>query len=427
MKRISAMAFLVGAAAIFAAACGGRGKAATLTVWALGREGEVLPALVGEFERAHPALRVAVQQIPWTAAHEKLLTAYVGESMPDVMEIGNTWVPEFAAIKALKPIDAEAGHSSALAASDFFPGAWDSNIVDGHLYGIPWYVDTRILFYRTDLLARAGVSGPPRTWTEWIDSLRKLKAAAPPGGFAILLPTDEWAQPIILGMQLRSGLLRDGGRYGDFEAPPFRRAFEFYVDLFRDGFAPAVSNVQVANVYQQFAHGDFAMYITGPWNLGEFRRRLPRELASRWTTAPLPGPGADGEAVSIAGGASLTISASTKHPAEAWKLVEFLSSTEAQARFHELTGDLPARVAAWQAPALANDRLARAFWDQLHRVRPLPKVPECEHIARKVAEYAEMAIRGRMTTGEALAALDRDTDLILEKRRDLLARRRGGS
>jgi multiple sugar transport system substrate-binding protein len=42
-----------------------------------------------------------VQQIPWTAAHEKLLTAYVGESTPDIAQMGNTWIPEFHAVRAL--------------------------------------------------------------------------------------------------------------------------------------------------------------------------------------------------------------------------------------------------------------------------------------------------------------------------------------
>src|SRR5262245_5993603 len=47
--------------------------------WAFGREGEVVRELVPEFEKRHPEIRVEVQQIPWTAAHEKLLTAYVGD------------------------------------------------------------------------------------------------------------------------------------------------------------------------------------------------------------------------------------------------------------------------------------------------------------------------------------------------------------
>ena len=60
--------------------------------------------------------------------------------------------------------------------------------------------------------------------------------------------------------------------------PEFRRAFDFYLSFFRDGLAPAFSNSQIANIYQQFAAGDFAMYITGPWNVGEFRRKLPPEV-----------------------------------------------------------------------------------------------------------------------------------------------------
>src|SRR5215813_1552723 len=68
-----------------------------LEFWGLGREGEVVSALIPQFERENPGIHVTVQQIPWTAAHEKLLTAYVGESTPDVAQMGNTWVPEFVA------------------------------------------------------------------------------------------------------------------------------------------------------------------------------------------------------------------------------------------------------------------------------------------------------------------------------------------
>src|SRR2546423_1744658 len=72
-----------------------------LEFWGLGHEGEVVAQLIGDFERANPGIHVVVQQIPWSAAHEKLLTAYVGQSTPDVAQMGNTWIPEFAAIRAL--------------------------------------------------------------------------------------------------------------------------------------------------------------------------------------------------------------------------------------------------------------------------------------------------------------------------------------
>src|ERR1700756_961095 len=72
-----------------------------LEFWALGSEGELVRNLIPEFERRNPGIHVVVQQIPWNAAHEKLLTAYVGEATPDMAQMGNTWMPEFVAIRAL--------------------------------------------------------------------------------------------------------------------------------------------------------------------------------------------------------------------------------------------------------------------------------------------------------------------------------------
>src|SRR5256714_12437619 len=91
----------------------------TLRIWAMGREGEVLSQLMPGFEKAHPDIHVEVQQIPWTAAHEKLLTAYVGEATPDIAMLGNTWVPEFVALNALEPLDSLVNRSRAIRRDDF--------------------------------------------------------------------------------------------------------------------------------------------------------------------------------------------------------------------------------------------------------------------------------------------------------------------
>src|SRR5258708_5534626 len=122
-----------------------------LEFWGLGREGEVVKDLIPEFERRNPGIKVTVQQIPWTAAHEKLLTADVGESTPDLAQMGNTWIPEFVAMRALADLGPFA--DAVIDKRDYFAGVWDTNVVGRVLYGIPWYVDTRVVFYRTDILA----------------------------------------------------------------------------------------------------------------------------------------------------------------------------------------------------------------------------------------------------------------------------------
>ena len=124
-----------------------------LRFWAMGREGEVVGELLGDFQREHPKLQVRVEKLPWSAAHEKLLTAFAGDAMPDIAQLGNTWIAELAALGALEPLQPWAD-AAGIAAADHFDGIWRTNQVDGALYGVPWYVDTRLLFYRTDLFAR---------------------------------------------------------------------------------------------------------------------------------------------------------------------------------------------------------------------------------------------------------------------------------
>lgn len=412
------------ALALSLTACSGAdaSQQVTLRFWAFGREGEVVQQLVRDFERENPRIRVVVQQIPWTAAQEKLVTAVVGDATPDVAQLGNTWIPQFAALDAILPLDSQVARSAALDSGRYFPGIWATNQVAGRLYGIPWYVDTRLLFYRTDLFARAGYDSVPLTWAAWREALVAVQRRQGPGRWAIFLPTNEWTQPVIFGLQAGSPLLRDGGRYGAFSAPAFRRAFDFYVGLYRAGLAPIAGSNDLGNVYQEFARGTIAMWITGPWNIGEMKRRLPAELQDRWATAPMPGPTGAASGVSLAGGASLVVFRRSRSAAEAWRLVEFLSRPEQQLRFYRLAGDLPARREAWQMGALDTARYTRAFWTQLQRVVPTPKVPEWELIATRIYETAERVIRGGAPVGPALEQLDRTVNEILEKRRFLLAR-----
>ena len=420
MTRLAAVCALVVLGAGCARASGD--PTTTLRFWGMGREGEVVAELMPEFERENPGIRVRVQQIPWTAAHEKLLTAHVGDATPDVAQLGNTWVPEFVALDALERLEPWVARSSVVLRPAYFEGIWETNVVGGELYGIPWYVDTRVIFYRTDLLRAAGYDSVPGTWAAWRDAMEKLRARAGPGRYAIFLPTNEWPQPVILGLQAGSPLLKDDGRYGAFSDSAFRRAFEFYVGLFRDSLAPPVANTQIANMYQEFARGTFAMLITGPWNIGEFRRRMPPELQDKWATAPLPGPTGAASGVSHAGGSSLVLFRASEHKTAAWKLIEFLSRPEQQLRFWRLTGDLPARREAWQDPALIGDSHTRAFYEQLQRVEPLPQVPEIELIVTKVFETGERAVQGGVPVARALADLDRQVDLLLEKRRWMMDR-----
>ena len=410
---------LLVALALLALTCANQqANTTSIEFWGLGREGEVVIELLPQFHRENPNIRVDVQQIPWSAAHEKLLTAHVGDSFPDVTQIGNTWIPELATLRAIEPLNARVAASKIIRKSDYFPGIWETNVVREELFGVPWYVDTRVLFYRTD-----AIKHPPRTWSEWIAIMERLKRESrDPHYFPLLMPTNEWPQPVILAVQRGAELVTYEGE-ARFEDPRFLDGFSFYLDIFRRRLAPAISNSQVANLYQQFGTREFDMFVSGPWDVGNLRDRLPPEMQSKWSTAPMPAPdGTPYPGASLSGGSSLVISSRSRKQDACWKLIEFLSRPEIQMRFYELSGDLPAHRAAWAAPKLANDKQIAAFRIQLDHTVALPRIPEWENVATSIFEYGQLATRGRYNAREASLELDKKVDGMLEKRRWVLAR-----
>ena len=422
---VNRRAVLTGLAGLTAATLGcsaRRSGKSRLRFWAVGREGEVAAELIREFSAQNPDIDVEVQKLPFSAAHEKLLTAYAGDTLPDVCQLGNTWVPEFAALNALYPLDDEVGQSAVVRKDDYFSGFFEANRVRSVLYGVPWYVDTRLMFYRRDLLQQAGFNAPPRSWPEWSTMLGAIKDMVGKDRYAVLLPINEFEPLLVLALQQPQEVLRDEGRWGNFRSADFRRALTFYNDMFVRGWAPRMSNTQISNVWDEFGHGYFSFYISGPWNIAEFKKRLPANLQDAWMTAPMPGP--DGPGVSSAGGATLVVFRSSPHKAQAWRLIEYLSQPQTQRRFYELTGDIPPRRSTWELPVLAQSVHARAFHEQLDRVRSPPKVPEWERIAMEMRLAAERVVQRVSSIDHAVATLDGKVDLILEKRRWMLEKHR---
>lgn len=416
--RFGAAAALVLACLLFAGCDRRNASAVTIRFWAIGREGEVLARMLPDFEHSHPGVHVRVQQIPLLAAHEKLLTAFAGDALPDMCQLGNTWIPEFAALGALEPLQKYVDASTVVHGSDYFTGIWDTNLIDGRLYGVPWYIDTRLLFYRADLLAAAGFDHPPRDWDEWRRQMAAIKSRVRGEGYAIYLPLNEFEPLLGLALEQPEPLLRDDDTRGNFESPGFRRALSFYTEMFSKGWAPPVANTQISNVWDEFGKGYFVFYITGPWNIGEFDRRLPAALDGRWDTAQLPSP--DGRGGGAAGGSSLIVFRASAHKHIAWELAEYLSSDAQQRKLYELTGDLPARRRVWDDPEIASNRHVRAFREQLEHVRPTPKVPEWERIAWEMQYAAERVVLTHEPPDAVLARLDHTVDGILAKRRALV-------
>lgn len=408
--RRTALGLMAGAAATGLSACGGHDDGRTrLRFWAMGSEATNVGQILPEFERLNPDIRVEVQALPWTAAHQKLLTAYAGASLPDVSQVGNTWVSEMTAIGAISPMPTEARDLL----TDQFPAVLDTNSVNGRPMATPWYVDTRLIFYRTDLLRQAGYEAVPQDWAGWKQAMHAVKRVVGPDKYAVLLPLNEFEQLLTFGLQGDAPLLKDRDTRGNFASPSFIAALEFYKSLFDEGLAPVASAAQISNVWTEFERGWFSFYFSGPWTVGDFRNRLKPE--TQWMTSGVPGP--NGPGASAPGGSSLVVYRSSPNQDAAWKLVRYLADPAVQARFNGITGNLPARESAWATPAVANDPAIAAFKGQLSRARAVPKVPEWERIVTEMQIVAERMVRGEYTPEAAAREIDVRANRLLEKRR----------
>nr|WP_282570872.1 extracellular solute-binding protein [Sphingopyxis sp. MSC1_008] len=395
------------------AACGARSDGA-LTVWAMGNEAASLPELLKVIGWPANAPAIEVQPLPWTAAHEKLLTGFAGGSLPTVGQVGNSWIAELAAIGAIAPVPDRARGLL----DDQFASVVDTNRIGGVAWAIPWYVDTRLQYYRKDLFVRAGYDAPPADWAGWKTALHKVKAIAGTNNYALLYPLNEYEQLTTLALSAGARMLRDDGARGAFSDPEFKAALAFYKSLFDEGLAPMASSAQISNIWNEFAKGYFSLFLSGPWTIGDLKSRLTPALQGSWATAPNPGP--DGIGSAAPGGSSLVVFAGNDHGDAAWDLVSRLMAPAAQLKFQQLTGDLPARRSVWAKAGLAGDPIVAPFATQLDHATPLPKVPEWERIVTEMQIVAERMVRGQYSVDEAAKEIDVRADRLLEKRRWML-------
>ncbi len=395
--------------------CGARGDDG-LTIWAMGNEGAKLPELLQSLALPASMPPIKVQPLPWTAAHEKLLTGFAGNSLPAIGQVGNSWIAEMAAIGAIAPVPA----SAQALLDDQFAAVVDTNRIGGKTWAAPWYVDTRLQYYRKDMFGRAGYAAPPPGWAEWKAALHKVNALGGDGDYAILYPLNEYEQLTTLALSAGARMLRDKGGRGAFSDPEFKAALAFYKSLFDEKLAPLVSSAQISNVWNEFARGYFSLFLSGPWTIGDMKSRLTAAMQDKWGTAANPGPNGIGSAAP--GGSSLVVFADTANPDAAWDLVTRLLAPSAQLKFQQLTGNLPALRSVWRDAGIASNPVVAPFATQLERATALPKVPEWERIVTEMQIVAERMVRGQYSVDAAAAEIDRRADRLLEKRRWMLGK-----
>ncbi|MFE7124083.1 sugar ABC transporter substrate-binding protein [Streptomyces sp. NPDC057617] len=391
---------------------GGEGAAAdkkqTLTVWAMGAEGEKLAEVASVYEKANPHITVKVTPVGWDVAHQKLVSAAAAGNLPDVAQMGGSYMGEFAELGVLEPVD-----TTVFKKDTFFPAAWQQGEIDGEVYGVPWYVDSRVLYYRTDLAKKAGVEKPPATWPE----LRQLASAyqdkagtewgifIQPSG----LDTVQSWYPFLYSAG--GEVVTDDGK-AVVNSPASVRALAEYGWYFDKGLAKK-SVAPGYDVLKDFNTGDAPMFFSGPWIMTLINDGYP-ELKDKWGVAKVP---ADQGSVSMAGGSSLVVSKDSEHKAAAQEFIAYLTGTEGQRDWFTRSSDLPANTAAWDSGRLADDPALQVFREQMESSKITPVQPRWSEISSKVDDAIASVTQGKSSPQEAAGKAQSEIEGLVEQAR----------
>jgi multiple sugar transport system substrate-binding protein len=366
-----------------------------LTVWAMGTEGENLPKLTKSFEDANPGVKVKVTPIPWDAAHNKFTTAITAQSLPDAAMVGTTWMGEFADLGALDPTP------SGIDPASFFPGALDTTKVGGTNYGVPWYVETRLVYYRKDLAAKAGITTPPTDWDGLKAMAKAMKEKAGAKYGINLQPGGQgsWQTVMPFAWSAGASITASGDKEFTFDTPEMQEGLSYYQSFFTDKLAG--TDLPPDQTEALFVNGQVPMFISGPWMVGSVTKLGGDKMKDNIGVFQMP---KNKTATSFVGGSNFVVFKNGKNKDSAWKLVKYLSDAKTQAEWFKLSTDLPAVKSAWDDPSISSDPLLPVFGKQLDDAKAPPAVVNWEQVATAFdTEVEKMAKAGQSPADTAKA------------------------
>ncbi|HEY0492665.1 MAG TPA: sugar ABC transporter substrate-binding protein [Candidatus Dormibacteraeota bacterium] len=393
--------------AVLPVACGSAGGSGssgngpvTLQVWANGDEGDKLPAsdALANFKKANPSITIKVTPLPWSVAHDKLITAIAGRQTPDVAMIGSTWMGELTKLNAVTTLP------SSINKSDFFSGGMSTAEANGTAYGVPMYVETRVIYYRKDLAQKAGITSPPATWDDLKTMAEKLKAAG--SKYGIDMQANDWQEYLPLVWSAGGDVMKSGKF--TLNSPEATKALDYYASFFKSGLTRS-SQPQGFDLPGAFASGDDPMFISGPWMMGLVSKAGLSQ--DQWAVAPMPK--GDKSATSFVGGADWVVFKGSKNQDAAWKFIQFMSQKDTQVSWYKTIKDLPSRQDAWSDPTLTSDPNLKVFGDQLKDAKSPPNIPQWEEVAKAIDDWEEKAALGKVSAQDATKGMQQQATQIV--------------
>lgn len=332
------------------------------------------------FLDANPEVTITPIVVDWGGAWVKLTSAASTGEAPDVTQLGTTWVGAISYMNALEDLTDKIDWSKFQDAVLHTSGLLGSDIKTA----VPWFAETRALYYRKDACEKAGVNPETDfdTWEKFKVALQKLNNVEVDG---VKLPAlgmpgkNDWNVPHNFAPWIYGSggeFLSLDGKEVKFNSPEALEGIKFYSELAVEGLMDRSSlEMNTSDIESKFVNGGYAVSILGPWNIAVLERNKQagkNDLIDRVGVAMIP-EGPRGRKAFL-GGSTLAVFKSSKNKEASIALCNYLSDKEAQVAYANITGNLPTNKEAYEDSTISEHELRKVFKEQMKYAQAYPAI-----------------------------------------------------
>lgn len=360
-----------------------------------------LRGLMDDFEAANPGIKVNLLSGPYATTKEQVIAGAATGTMADVVGLDGAWVYDFAKQGSIADL------TKAMATAGYDDSALASQVqVDGATYMIPVVNFVYPLYTNDDILAKAGVATPPSDRTEFADAAHKISQLGDgTAGWALnlSLETPSGIQNSFMSWLWSSGgtMLEDGKP--DVTNDEVHQLTEFVKGMWDEGdISAGAFNLKEQDMVEEFTNGRVGMMVDSLAHVNLIRENNP-DL--KFSISPIPAvDGYTGERGIPYASWGIGLSANAKHPAEAWKLIDYLLSKDVNSTLATVANAFPGNSESTPDFSQSDPLFEKAFeiYQAGYPANEFTGLPASEELMREFSQNLQMVLDGQQSVDDAL-------------------------
>jgi multiple sugar transport system substrate-binding protein len=358
-------------------------------------------AMTAGFEKANPGLKVNLEFVPYEALRDKTIAAQASGGY-DIVLYDVIWPAEYATNGFLLDVSDRINKADV---PKIFSGAWTTVQYGGKYYGLPWILDTKYLYFNTEILKKAGIKAPPKTYQELMAQSEIIKKK----GIVKFPLVSSWSQAEALVADYTMYVSAFKGKFVDESgAPAFQtggglKALEWMVDSVKKGISnPNSKEYLEEDVRRVFSSGQaaFALNWTYMYNLTQDKKES--KVVGKVGIAPAPGSVGGSSVSAVNGSMGLGITASSQNADASWKFISYLTSKNVQEKYAKLS--LPIWKESYSSASVTKgqEAVVKAANVSIGAMYPRPTVVRYSEISTILQKALQTAILGKVSAKAAL-------------------------